>query len=37
MSYQEALDLCQESKYDHLLEKDEFRILQKKTGKEKKR
>jgi hypothetical protein len=35
MPHQEVLNCCKESKYNEILAKDEFRILQTKTGKEK--
>jgi hypothetical protein len=35
MSHEEVLDYRNQSKYSELLLKDEFRILQKKTGKKK--
>jgi len=36
MTHQEVLDYCEKLNYNDILLKDEFRILQKKIGKEKK-
>jgi hypothetical protein len=36
MSHQEVLDYCEKLNYNDILFKDEFRVLQKQTGKEKK-
>ena len=33
LPHQEVLDYCDEKKYEKIFSKDEFRILQQKTGK----